>query len=381
VKPLWIQAVLLLLPILLTLCFRWAALQREETEQKRVWAVNRRWGRFILIGTVIGWWVTWGSGGRSALISAVASKWPNASPDETLLFWVPPTVSLGLYLFLCNTVDQRILRLKWTLTDALRRAWWKLVSFVIPLLLVAAGFDALMEKKVRGIVWLMIAGLISKVGTVFLRWAEGLKFNALRTGELRNRALTLASRMGITLGKVFIVPAGKGHLTNAYGMSNAIALTDNLGKYLTKFQMEFVIAHELAHVKLKHGRKLLLLIITIYSGIALLLFNLPRRIVPFHPFIQTIAMLGPLLAFYYCSRRFEFSADGEAVAFTGHPETGVRALLGLYEAGDLAVATDRFTQLFMTHPSFLQRVRAIATKGRLPIDRLPEIMSGKLRSR
>jgi Zn-dependent protease with chaperone function len=71
---------------------------------------------------------------------------------------------------------------------------------------------------------------------------------------------------------VHVVPAGKGHLTNAYGISNAIALTDSLGKYLTKPQIDYVIAHELAHVKLNHGRKQLRLWVTVFSIVALFLF-------------------------------------------------------------------------------------------------------------
>jgi Zn-dependent protease with chaperone function len=250
------------------------------------------------------------------------------------------------------------------------------VSFVIPLLLVASGFEAILDRKVRGIAWLLIAGVVSKVGTGFLRRAEGMRFNALKSGELRNRALNIARGMGVTLGRVYVVPAGKGHLTNAYGMSNAIALTDNLGKYLTKIQIEFVIAHELAHVKLKHGRKQFLLVITIFSSMAVLLFNLPQQVMPFHPLIQIIGMLGPLLVFYYCSRRFEFSADGEAVGFTGDPETAIRALVGLDETTELAAAHNGgLTELFMTHPTLAQRVHAIASNGHLPADRLTDIKS------
>ena len=61
--------------------------------------------------------------------------------------------------------------------------------------------------------------------------------NTLKSGELCNRALLLAKEMGITLQRVFIVPSGKGHLTNAFGMSSTIGLPDNLGKYLTKEQV------------------------------------------------------------------------------------------------------------------------------------------------
>ena len=173
--------------------------------------------------------MTWDVRGRPNLKSIIVSRWPdmgNTSVAESLLFWVPPTVSLGIFLLLCYMIETRIFGLQWTITNAFRQAWWKLVSFVIPLLL---------------------------------------------------------------------VPAGKGHLTNAYGMSNAIALTDNLGKYLTKAQLEFVVAHELAHVKLKHVRKHSLLMFAVFSITALLLFSFPQRALPFRPLIQLIAMIGPLV--------------------------------------------------------------------------------------
>ena len=180
-----------------------------------------------------------------------------------------------MFLLLCSQVDQTVLRLKWTTADALRQAWWKLVSFVIPLLMVATGFGFILEKKLSGILWLLVAGVTSKIGTGFLRRAEGMKFNTLKSGEYRKRALKVARGMGVTLRRVFVVPAGKGHLTNAYGMSNAIAVTDNLGQYLNDGQIEFVIAHEVAHVRLRHARKDLLLVFTIFSIAAVSLFFSP----------------------------------------------------------------------------------------------------------
>ena len=377
VSPLLVPAAVLLLPIVLTLCIRWAVLQSHEARQKTVWAAYRSFGQFILATTVAGWWVIWGMHGRSGLDSIIIARWPgsaNTSAAETLLFWAPPTVSLGIFLLLCYTFDQNIFRLKWTRTNAVRQAWWRLVSFVIPLLLVAGGFDTILNRKIRGIAWLLAAGVVSKVGTGFLRRAQGIKFNKLKSGELRNRALSMASRMGVTLDSVYVVPAGKGHLTNAYGMSNAIALTDNLGKYLTKTQLEFVMAHELAHVKLKHVRKYYLLAYSVFSITALLLFSFPQRTLALRPLLQFVAMIGPLVALYYCSRRFEYSADGEAVDFTGDPETAIWALANLRQSTELPAAYGRLTELFATHPTLAHRAHAIANDGRIPADRLTDIL-------
>ena len=144
--------------------------------------------------------------------------------------------------------------------------------------------------------------------------------------------MSLARRMGVSISRVYVVPAGKGHLTNAYGMSNAIALTDNLGKHLTKSQIEYVIAHELAHVKLRHGRQHLFLVLATYSVMALLLFVFRKPIAHVWPPVQLLVVVGPLLLFYYVSRCSEFAADREAVAFTNDPETAIRGLLALQQS-------------------------------------------------
>lgn len=369
---------ILLLPIILTCCFGWAA-SHFQTGQTKSWSVYRGFGRFILAATVAGWWVTWDLGGRSALPAALAQKSLGtfeSSTAEILLFWVPPIVSLGIFLILCYIVDRKLLRQRWSFTQLVWRAWWRLVSFVIPLLMVAAGFRAIFEGRFVGIVWLGSAGIVSRIGTGFLRQAEGMKFNRLKSGELRNRALKMAKRMGVTIGRVYIVPAGKGHLTNAYGLSNAIGLTDSLGKYLTKIQMDYVMAHELAHVKLKHGRKHILLVVAVFSILTLVSFRFSQHALFLRPLVEVAVIIVPLLAIYYSSRRFEYAADAEAVDFTGEPETAIRALTNLHRIHEVPARCDWFTELFMTHPSLTQRIEAIAKAGQIPAERLKVILDG-----
>ena len=252
------------------------------------------------------------------------------------------------------------------------------MSFVIPLLMVASGFTLIFSGKTVGTVWLISAGVISLVGTAFLRSAEGMKFNRLKSGELRNRALKMADHMGVTIGRVYIVPAGKGHLTNAYGWSNAIGLTDSLGQHLTKTQVDYVMAHELAHVKLRHGRKDLLLVLTIYSALVLILFGLFQHAMALQPLAEITVIFGPLVAIYYLSRRFEYAADRVAVDFTGEPEIAIKALANLHTIHELPAQRDRFTGLFMTHPSLTDRVQAIARACQVPSERLSKIMDDVL---
>jgi len=377
VAPVLFPACILLLPIFLTIGFRWATLRISDKGQRIVWAVYRGLGRFILAATIAGWWVIWDLHGRSELLSIAIHNWPGTlekSSAENLVFWLAPTVSLAIFLILCYTTDRTLLRQRWSTSELMSRAWWRIVSFVIPLLMVAVGFETIFDGKAWAIVWLLSAGIVAKIGTGFLRRAEGMKFNRLRSGELRNRALNMARQMGVTLGRVYIVPAGKGHLTNAYGMSNAIGLTDNLGKYLTKAQVDYVIAHELAHVNLKHGRKHLVLVFAIFSFLTLALFGFSKHALFFRPVVQLAVIIGPLVAIYYVSRRFEYAADRAAVDFTGEPETAVRALANLHKIHEVPAQYDRFTELFMTHPALVSRVQAIADASQMPTHRLTDIL-------
>ena len=74
------------------------------------------------------------------------------------------------------------------------------------------------------------------------------------------------------------------------------------------------------------------------------------------------------------SRRFEYSADREAIKFTDAPEVGVQALAKLHQSRELPAASDALTELFMTHPTFAHRVGAIVNYGQIPADRLPLVL-------
>jgi Zn-dependent protease with chaperone function len=194
----------------------------------------------------------------------------------------------------------------------------------------------------------------------------------VKGGELYKRALALAKVTKTPLKRICVVPAGRGHLTNAYGGSGVIAVTDNYGKFLTSAQLDFVIGHELAHARAKHGRKKLLAVGTIFMIIILACYVMPPFPVRFRPFLDVLIVLVPILAFHYLSRQFEYAADAAGVELTQDPETAIHALANLYRITKVPVHCDRFTQLFMTHPSLTRRARAIGAKAGISSDRIRE---------
>jgi hypothetical protein len=65
------------------------------------------------------------------------------------------------------------------------------------------------------------------LGMLRLRSAEGMKLQEVKGGELYQPPFVLAKITKTPLKRVYVVPAGRGHLTNAYGASRTIAVTDN----------------------------------------------------------------------------------------------------------------------------------------------------------
>ena len=171
---------------------------------------------------------------------------------------------------------------------------------------------------------------------------------------------------------MYVVPAGRGHLTNAYGASQTIAMTDNYSKFLTSAQLDFVIGHELAHAKAKHGRKKLLVTAAVFASIALVGFVMSPFLIPFRPLLDISVMFVPILTFYFLSRRFEYAADAAGVELTRDPETAIHALVNLHRITATPMHCDNLTELFMTHPSLTRRARAIGEKGGISSDRIRE---------
>jgi Zn-dependent protease with chaperone function len=372
-QMIYLSAVLMLLPLGLTLGFRDAALRHTGANRAATWLGYRRLNRCAMLVTVAGWSAMWDLSRRSY----ATSSWLNVlAPlsSEMLLFWFPPLIGLGLYSMLCYSTDRTILNLRWSPWHIVGQAWWRIASFVVPLLMIAVGFNAIFDGNGAGVAWIVCAGVVARIGTAFLHRAEGMKLHQAKSGELRNHAFSVARKMGTKIQRVYIVAEGKGHLTNAFGGSGAIGVTDNWGKHFSRSQMDFVIAHEVAHVKFRHGRKEFLFNMLVFSALTLLLWRSRLAVGSLRPVLDFGVVFAPMMAMYMLSRHFEYAADREAVNFAGDSETAVRALASLYKVNAVPIRCSRLTELFLTHPALSRRARAIARLGQLPAGRVADIL-------
>jgi Zn-dependent protease with chaperone function len=208
-----------------------------------------------------------------------------------------------------------------------------------------------------------------------LRSAQGIKLRRVKSGTLYNHAFRLAKKVGVRLDRVYVVPPGKGHLTNAFGLWRGIALTDNFGEYLSGPQLDFVIGHELSHVKGRHTRKEFTLVVLLVVILLPLAFGFSRVLPGSRSFLMLIVLFVPLLASYRLSRFFEYSCDREAIGFTDDPESALHALVNLYRMTGSPVECGRIVQLFMTHPSLANRLDAITHAGDIPANRAHTVLT------
>ncbi|HEV2617329.1 MAG TPA: M48 family metalloprotease [Candidatus Acidoferrales bacterium] len=256
----------------------------------------------------------------------------------------------------------------------MRQGFWSAVRFGIPLLLVASGFEAIFDGELQGVIWLIAALGVGIVGRICLDRALGVNPRLLKSSELRNRALAMAERMNVDLLRVYVVPQGKGHLLNAFAGVSSISLTDTLSQHLNRAEVDCTIAHELGHLKLRHFRKTLFTLVLVFAIPAALLFRLSPQMAPYRPVLDLIGMFAPFLMLYFFLRRFEYQADRESATAVENAESEIRSLAKLHKAAGVPDRINRFSELFLTHPSLMRRANTIARSNGIPTDRVYEIL-------
>ena len=167
---------------------------------------------------------------------------------------------------------------------------------------------------------------------------------------------------------------------NAYftglGREKRIVFFDTLLQSLTPVQVEAVLAHELAHFKLKHiPQRLVVSALTTFAGFALLGWlalqgwfyaslgvTEPNDASALLLFVLVLPVftwvLTPLGAAW--SRKQEFEADAFAARFSDGPELA-RALVSMYRENASTLTPDRLHSAFYdSHPPPVTRIARLA---------------------
>jgi Peptidase family M48 len=163
-------------------------------------------------------------------------------------------------------------------------------------------------------------------------------------------------------------------MANAFARTgNSIAFTDYLLKRMNQREVDFVLAHELTHLRLKHPIRLGQ--VHLVSWIVAIIF-----LITFSEFFRNGIAARCVLVFiilaivpFFWSRRFEYSADAGAVALTGDPGAAISALFKLSELNMMPSQWSHWREKWLTHPSTLRRANAIAGQAGIPLQQVPQI--------
>jgi STE24 endopeptidase len=226
------------------------------------------------------------------------------------------------------------------------------------------------------------------------RWIAGLfnRFSPLQDVDLRARIDALLARCGFRARDVYVMDGSRRSAHgNAYftglGREKRIVFFDTLLKSLTSAQVEAVLAHELAHFKLRHiPQRLVVSGLSTFLGFALLGWlarqewfyaalgvHRPSNAAALLLFVLVVPaftwVLTPLAAAW--SRRHEFQADAFAALHSDGEELA-RALVSLYRDNATTLTPDPLHSAFYdSHPPPVTRIARLSRTSGPPAGSAP----------
>jgi Zn-dependent protease with chaperone function len=324
--------------------------------------------RTLNLLAVPAWWSITGT-----LIQYAAKGNPILDVPAWVLLVLPLSVGITGARFIASWPGRSLSERRWTIADLFRLSVWATLSSTVPLLLFAAGIDALFGRSLLGVLCVGGAGLLALYAKVGLRSAEGLKPRLVKSGELFKRSHAMARQVGVHLIGVFVYPTGRGRLINAHGGGGFIGMTDVCIHWFHGAQLDFLIGHELAHTQQNHGKKERGIGAVAYLGIAAMALSAWHLPLIWQLLFKFGAILIPVMIFNFFSRRFELEADRIAVGFTGEGEAAIKALANLYQRSGVPGESSTFYELLSDHPSLWRRINAIAIAGHVPVESVTRI--------
>ena len=245
--------------------------------------------------------------------------------------------------------------------------------------------------------WLWAAAVVISFQLLLLLIAPAIimplfnKFTPLPEGELRQRLFALAQRTHFPTRSIEVMDGSKrSRHSNAFftglGRFRKIVLFDTLIAQLTEPELESVLAHEIGHYKKRHVIKMLSVsmagIVVAFAATAWLArqqwfyraFGFAYQggfaAAHFVPAILLFAMLAGTISFWFSpllhiwSRRFEYEADAFARVAMGETQSLIQALRKLTK-NNLSNLTPHplYSSLYYSHPTLLERERALGIEG------------------
>jgi Zn-dependent protease with chaperone function len=400
----------LLLPILLMLWMRRAALKDALQDPTAAWFSYFKTLQWCLNGTMLLWMVARTSF-REGLQNLIAFRLPaggwQSAIAGTMVIMVPPWFVYLTCLFLSYEVFLQFRGNQppgnqWTRRQFMLERLLDVGVQFLPLMFFCCALNFISSSG-KWVAALMLAAYVSRVLCVRAKIKiSGVAPEALTTGELRDRVFEMAKRATVQIKQVFVLRAGRMQIANAYATSaQTVMFTDYLLQRLTKREVDAIAGHELAHLRHGHPKKLTFtligvilfpsifrgawevmtgwiggLLLTASGGNRDLLMTWHRwspKLAAWSQLDLVLIVLG-LGMFYLLARRFERVADEGAVALAGDSEAMITALLKVSRLNLTPIQWGKVTGSMFTHPTTLKRVEHLAQVGNVRPERLQQLL-------
>lgn len=372
--------VTLLAPLVLLYWLGRKALRADVTDKAVVWFSYMRALSWILNGSLLLWWAALDYFKVQAILRFLAagtflSSFLAHPVAMQILDWIPPSIVWLLCYRLSHPIQEKLRGLQWTKRELTLQALYSLLVGLFPLAMFLTGLSLLSTPGPSAAMWFVGAILMRVFATQALLKLTGMQPHALTTGDLRDRAFAMAEQIGVKLQQVYLIPSGKGQLANAFASSgNNISFTDFLLQRMNPREVDYVMAHELTHLRRKHPSKLVAARLAgFFLGIFLTtgLYFVPSANFALSRYLLLITFMTVVP--FFISRRFEYTADAGAVAITGDPRAAISALFKLSGLNMHPLQWSKWSEKWLSHPSSLRRAQAIAKKAGIAFEEIPAI--------
>jgi len=371
---------ILVAPVVLVFWLGRKALSADVADKSVIWFSYMRTLSWVLNGSLLFWWAALDFFQVQAVLRFLAAGFSYASilshPAATqILGWVPPSLVWLFCQQLSHPVQEKLRGLSWTKRELTLQAFYSVLAGLVPFALFLTGISLISSSSSSSAVWFIAAILVRVSATKALLKLSGMQPHALTTGALRDRAFEMAQRLGVKLQQVYLIPSGKGQMANAFSSSaHHISFTDVLLQRMSAREIDFVMGHELTHLKHKHPSKLAMIRLGgLFLGVIVASF---MAFVPAinSQLVRYFIIFGCMTSLpYFVSRRFEYSADAGAVNITGDPRAAISALFKLSELNMMPTQWSRWSEEWLTHPSSVRRAQAIAKRASIAAEEIPAI--------
>jgi Zn-dependent protease with chaperone function len=239
--------------------------------------------------------------------------------------------------------------------------------------IISAIFEAGVADVRTGIFW-YASGYLSYILLARLSRMLDLLFltgRRLHSGDLHDRIFALAKQEGVGLNHLTVAETRSQNLANAAAMlGNDVLLTDYLLKHLTSAEVVALVAHELAHLRL---RPLIFRTVTLVAVSVLGVYSLRWVGLPSGYLSLPVEAAVAMLLVYFFLRQFEYAADATAARWTRDPMALASAIIKVGHLNLAQLHWSPIEELLHSRPSVLRRVRAIARREHWPTPDLATI--------